>query len=350
MLFNDGVNTGNPISSKNAKDFNLTGVESSSVLITVSCGSQSYSFNATPYDGIVPIRIGEILRSLRPLAFGSFPSSDANAAVPEVTLTAEGEEDTDPTPWVKKVFHGGYADVAYQGLVNNSYWWTWRGQISRTYMHGKEFIAALFMAGSSSVSFSVTAKINFTDGTSQTKTIQSFTIASGTPKFYLFDVSYTRIAALVSSSGKQIASYDIGGTSKYAHRYIVHDRDENVKVFVFRNGLGVFDTIYSSGEVSEGLDYDLQTVVSGRVEAEISNNSRESISVKSGYLETAEEKGLWADFFLSDERYVWDGAALRKIVLDEVSQDNIFRKSSTASFKFHYSKEPEGRYYEKHAL
>lgn len=350
MLFNDSVNTGNPISSKNAKDFNLTGVESSSVIISVTCGSQAYSFVATPFAGVVPIRIGEILRSLRPLAFGTIPTGDANAAVPAVTLTAEGEDDADPTPWSKNVFHGGYAEPAYPHLVDNTYWWTWRQQISRTYKHGKEYLAALFVAGSSAKAFSVTAKINYTDGTSQTKTIQSFTVPSGTQKFYIFDVSYSRVAALDTAVGKVIESYDIGGTSKITQRYVVRDADGNVRTFLFRNSLGLFDTIYSEGEFSEGIEYNTQTFVSGREESESVNDSRESISVKSGYLETIEEKNLWADFFLSDERYAWDGGTLRKIVIDEVQQENIFRKSSAASFSYHYAKEPAGRYMEKHAL
>lgn len=350
MIFNDGVNTGNPISSKNAKDFNLTGVVSSSVLITVACGSQSYSFTATPFGGVVPIRISEILRSLRPLAFDAIPSGDSNAAIQEVTLSASGDQDTDPTPWTKKVFHGGYSDSAYQHLMDNSYWWTWRRQISPTYKHGKELIAALFVSETGSTTFNVTAKINFRDGTSQTKTLQSFSVNQGVPKFYLFDVSYARIAALVSSSGKEIASYDIGGTSKLAQRFVVHERDERARVFLFRNSLGLFDTVYSAGDFSEGVDYEVQTFVSGREESESSNHSRESISVNCGYLETIEEKDLWADFFLSDERYIWDGTVFRRIVVSEVQQDNIYRKSSTASFKFRYSREPEGRHIEKRSL
>lgn len=350
MQFSDSVNIQNPISSKNAKDFNLTGVQSSSVQITVVCGSQSYSFHATPYQGKVPIRISEILRSLRPLAFAAIPTGDANAAVPAVTLSATGASDTAPTPWTKKVFHGGYEDSAYQHLVDNSYWWTWRRQISRTYKHGKEFIAALFMPGNSSTTFSVTARINFTDGSYTNKTLQSFSVSTGNPKFYIFDVSYDRIAELVSTSGKEIASYDIGGTSKLAQRYVVAESDPNVKVFLFRNSLGLFDTLYTEGKYVEGVSYGIKTFVSGRTESESLNDSRESISVNSGYLESMEEKDLWADFFLSDERYIWDGSNFRKIVVDDVQQDNILRKSSIASFSFHYATEPAGRYYEKHAL
>lgn len=344
MQFVDNINP-NPVSSRNAADIVLSGINTASkVSITISRNySQFFTFTAEPYLGSVKIRLSDILRSIRPLAFLAPPAEDTMADAETVTISASAAGETSPTPWSRTVFHGGYDTALYAPLMS-SYWWTWRDQKCRTFLEGKEYLGALFL--SSTHVIYVEAK--FSDGTTDDAQLYAVSAVAG-KVFAEIDVSASRIAGLFPT--KQLVSYTVYRQgNQYGQAYEVSPLRPQ-RVFVFRNSLGLFDTVYATGRVNDGLNRDIKTFIGEDRRENISDNdSRERISVNSGRIDTRGERTLWNEFVRSTDIWEYKAGTMRKIVLDNVDMKMAERLSASVSFEFHYSEEPAGNGFVKSAL
>lgn len=342
MQFVDNINP-NPLASRNAEDITLSGITASKVNITVAVlNGSNFSFVAEPYQHMLKIRLSDILCSLSLQPFGGLPNTanTENWEAPKtVSIAAAATGESSPTPWSRKAFEGGYDQSLHSALMG-SYWWTWRDQRCRTFVDGKELLGALFL--SQNVSIKVVA--TFTDGTTGTKT---FTVpgASGSDNFVVFDVSYSRIAAQFS---KTIVSYNVyRGNSQYPQVYEVsHLRPR--RIFIFRNSLGLFDTVYAMGTITKGTERDVKTFIGeDRAENISDNDSRESISVNSGHIDSSGERTLWEEFVHSKDVWEYASGTFKKIVVDEFDMKMPEYKSASMTFKYHYSLRPSGNGYEK---
>ena len=345
MQFVDNINP-NPVSSRNAADIVLSGINTASkVSITISRNySQLFTFTAEPYLGSVKIRLSDILRSLRLLAFQTPPAEESAMEDAEtVSITADAAGETEPTAWTRTVFHGGYDAALYTPLMN-SYWWTWRDQKCRTFLEGKEYLGAIFSSGSHIIYVDAT----FSDGTTDNSQLYAVSALSRTV-FIVIDVSASRIAALFPT--KQLVSYTVYRQgNRYGQTYEVSPLRPQ-RVFVFRNSLGLFDTVYATGRVNDGLNRDIKTFIGEDRRENISDNdSRERISVNSGRIDTRGERTLWNEFVRSTDIWEYKDGAMRKIVLDNVDMKMTERLSASFTFEYHYSEEPAGNGFVKSAL
>lgn len=338
------------ISSRNAEDIRL-GVDSGDVTLAISHnGPQVYQFNPVPNRRLVYVRLSEILRSIRPQAFANPQAIDilGFADIHSVTITASDSLSTETL--TKKVFDGGYEAGAYADLVAGTHFWTWRDQISRTYRSGAEYIGGLrnVQAG---VECCIYADLHYSDGSEASVKIFSHTPLASGHIFCAANVSYSQVYN--PASGKELLWYDVRteDPNSYKHRFLVSD-SALAKCFVFRNTLGLFDTVYALGQVSGSVDGETLTFIGGvrsevKMETEIWNGYRERIEVNTGPQETPGEKMLWEDFFKSDERYVYEDGELRRIVVDKVNLKLIKRKGSSSTFTYHYAEDPKGHWREE---
>lgn len=345
MIFTDPNNPAQ-VASRNAVDISLSEITSSKVTIKISTGpapnrlTLKASFQAEPYNGSLTIRLSDILRSLRLLPFGGLPNTgrmDNWEMLDVVSISAEAADETAPEPWKRRAFEGGYDPSMHSALVN-SYWWTWRDQVCRTFRDGKELLGALFTTATATVSVRIVA--TFTDGTAG-ENILVVTASPGGDVFAVIDVSYSRVEAMFQ---KEIASYKVYRSgSQYPQVYEVSSLRPR-RTFVFRNSLGMFDTVYALGRISDGGNRDVKTFIrSDRSEIVSDNNSRERIHVNSGSIDTKGELALWTEMLLSSEQ-VWEynAGTYRQIVIDDFEMKLPQGVSGSVTFEYHYSEQPYG--------
>ncbi len=344
MNFVDTVNP-NPLASRNAADITLSGITAAKVDITVALQSSgSISFAAEPYGGQLRIRLSDILRSFKVFAFQAPPVLSAGAtagATPRtVTITAAASGESSPEPWSRTVFEAGYKTTLHTALMT-SYWWTWRDQVCRTFVDGKEYLGALASNSREAVRIVAT----FQNGTTSSVSLYGFERNS----FGLIDVSYDKVSELFP--GKTPISYKVyRGNSDYPQVYEVSQLKPR-RTFVFRNSLGLFDTVYATGHISTGADRDVKTFIGEDREENISdNNSRERIYVNSGHIDTKGERMLWDEFVHSADAWEYEGGTFRKIVVDKFDSKLLEGASATLTFEYRYSAEPAGGGYAKEAI
>lgn len=347
MNFVDTINP-NPLASRNAKDIFLQDITASRVDITVAeQSSASFSFAAQPYSGQLRIRLTDILRSLKIQAFQVPPETEAGvaavAAAKTVTISASAAGETSPAPWVRTVFDGGYERGLHTALMDD-FWWTWRDQVCRTFLEGKEYLGALVQSGQESIR--VTAR--FADGTTGQATFGAIDARSGA-KFGIIDVSYTRISEIFP--GKTVMSYKVyRGASSYPQAYEVSSLRPR-QTFIFRNSLGLFDTVYAMGRISDGIERDVTTFIGGdRIEGISENSSREHIYVNSGRIDTSGGRTIWNEFLHSEDAWEYNSGHLRKIVVDQFDVKMQRGISASITFEYHYSEEPAGNGFTKAAI
>lgn len=341
MQFVDNINP-DPLASRNAEDITLTGITADTVSLTVKrAGTAVCTFAAEPYSGALRIRLRDILNSVLPYEIQTPPQDYGDAELGTVSIEAAATGSTAPTPWSRTAFRSGY-DNSFHSALMGSYWWTWRDQRCRTFPGGKEYIGALFSSGTTQVKVLAT----FSDGTTSQQTLCSVIVGTGKKKFAVMDVSVETVAELFP--GKAIMSYKIQrGGSAFAQVYEV-SRLPFRKAFVFRNSLGLFDTVYATGRISDGATRDVKTFIGEDRSENISDNSsRERIYVNSGHVDTRGERTLWDELVFSLDVWEWTGGKLRKIVIDTFDYKLQQGFSDSLNFEYHYSAAPSGRGFEK---
>lgn len=343
MQFVDEINP-NPLASRNAADIRLTGIDASIVSIKVKRGDSVVStFLTEPRGHVLKIGVYDILNSILQYAFTQPPTAYGDAAAEVISLEASAVSETSVT-WSRTAFRAGY-DGAFHTALMNSYWWTWRDQKCRTFANGKEFLGALFSSGQTQVKVTAT----FSDGTSSTAVLRTVTVGTSEKKFAVIDVSYNTIATLFPT--KVVETYKvIRGNSAYAQEYKV-SRLRPRRTFVFRNSLGLFDTVYATGVISDSATRDVKTFIGAdRAENVSDNSSRERILVNSGHVDTRGQRALWDELVFSPDVWEYDAGTLRKIVIDTFDYKLQQGVSDSLTFEYHYSVASAGRGYEKSAI
>lgn len=341
MQFVDNINP-NPLASRNAADISLTGIDVSTVNITVKyLGTTVCTFVAEPHSNALTIRLPDILSSILRPYFQEPSGLLSTAELGAVSIEAYNRQATSPTPWSRMVFPAGYDSALHTALMN-SYWWTWRPQRCRTFASGKEYIATILSSGTTPVYVEAT----FSDGTTDEEMLHNIGVGDGKKLFAVIDVSYSRIAALFPD--KSIVSYKVRRSgSAYSQIYEVsHLRPR--RVFVFRNSLGMFDTVYATGNISDGASRDIKTFIGAdRAEGISSNDSREKIYVNSGHIDTSGERTLWNEMMLSEDVWEYVSGNFRKIIIDAFDMKLLEAASASMTFEYHYAKKPAGNGYTK---
>lgn len=341
MQFVDNINP-NPLASRNAADITLQAPNVSKVNILVTAGEDSFAFDVEPYSGVLKIRLADILNSILQPIFLNPSHNSRTALIPEVSILATAlPQRTDSATWSRLAFLAGY-DKAFHDSLMGDYFWTWKDQVCRTFASGKEYLAAIFHDESTAIEVEAT----FSDGSISTETPITITASDEEYKIAIFDVSPQVIEEMFP--GETVVSYKIQkGGSVYRQAYEI-SRRKPTRTFIFRNSLGVFDTVYATGRISDGATFDVKKFIGeDRAENISNNNSREHIYVNSGYIETRGERALWNDLALAADAWEYSDGAFRKIVIDKFDMKLQRGLADSLTFEYHYSEAPTGTGYEK---
>lgn len=340
-----------PLFTRDAQDVNLVAASADPVDVAVSSGGLSWTVPVTPVltggRYLAPLRMREILASVAlPLGLQDPGTVD----VPMVTLSA-GDASMS-----FRAIRGAAAGKTPAQLAGH--WLSWRDQISKTFTWGRErltFLAGLDLLGWRSGSYSVSAKVYFQDADPVMLTLTSGTLQAGC-QFVTVDASFAAIAARVSGiPAAWDISYAFSGTDSggvavsvegYPLRLVVARADVRVKEFVFCNGFGVEDRVYSSGRSNPKLEGTSVAFLNGGEESELRNDAEEGREVYSGYLGSARESALWLDFLKAYDRRILLNGIPEKIVVDSQETDLQDNAIGSVKFTYHLACLDAGRYFQ----
>ncbi len=341
-------NTGAVVWSRTAGDILLTGGPSapnSTILFRILLnGSEAAAFELTAVSGMVNLKFREILEAILPLNDMLF-SGRSTRYSNTVAIQASANDNTVTTaPMV--CFRGG-SDEESPAFPHTSHWLTWKPQETSTWPWAREQLSCIVP---SSTSVSVSAKVYFAYHTPVTVTVATFSSQSDT-SIGTVDCSPSVIEGLANVSNDTMVAYDVYTGNVMAHRFVVRPTRIRGREFLFRNSLGVWDTVFASGDVSRETGMAVSTVVIDSEETEIANAAVERFKVQTGSIRERRMMDQWQDFFRTTERFVLlQGDTPRRIVVDAVEPDMTEHALASALVTYHYAKAFTGRYYNDSAL
>ena len=312
-----------------------------------------FGFAAREYNGKYTLQLSEVLKAL-----------ESNTTAPEVPdggyLKRSPEEltiqfylngilDTTRTiRWIPGYCKANTDDM--QRLFNSGYWWTMRPQTAYTLPWSREILQLALPANADEVDIYV--DIHFAEYGKKRLLYKSVRPEGTEPEFVAIDVSYKYIEALAFQSeyvDGHILAYDVTGVSggeedlPIGQRFVVAPKDRNIRGWYFRNSLGAFDTVYSFGSVTRALESEVKTFSANMKELEVSNISKETFSIDTGYIKNQKELNLWYEFLRSTERYaILSNNEISRIIVDESDSKKTLNEVGSITFRCRMSEEVEG--------
>lgn len=336
--------------------------------ILVSVGDTEYTFKSTAVGGSLTLRLRDILRNFdTPLFSHEDVDGLLHQKMPGVGVIAVYTED-ESSSWTGFCVFGGCHrpgdEVA--ALASGKYWWTFRPQSALTYKFSKEYLAMARPAdGGADVRLDLTLHFATAGKVSAVwyERIAPDATIEGRPSIVVIDCSYAVIRAKADGLGyadDTLLAYDIAGTDAdnpstfdmpVGQRFIVARNDSRVRGWLFRNSLGMLDTVYSWGDVTRDVNSEMTTFKTLRTTRELDNFSEEVWSADTGYIDKKELLQLWYEFFRSKERYaILSDGTVTEIVVDEIGAEHQVGQTGNMSFKCRLSKEIEGYDFTKGVL
>ena len=365
------------IFSKNAFPLTLSEIEGLSVTITVSYKAETYTMTLTPdKNGKIELDLQGILRSLAPSITDAqvLYANMRNLNTYRVQITASSDYDEECSFSFLAIDGGIDTNPAQDEVLNT--WLTWRPEVSKTYTPAYEELSVILnpnavdgiASDSQLFRHRVLAKVYLNTGEDiEIELADGMLTQEG--GFYLrsVNVSLEIVADALHNlyseyDASNILAYDVYGLycklddtvlmtdAPAAQRFIVRPAKSDLRCFLFRNSLGVFETVCSTGAVTRIITPDVATFITGRSESELVNKSRPSFKVNTGSLDSSDMVNLWQDFFLSGERYLVSGLKLEKIIVDEGKSEAKLRSLSDMEFTYHLATQPAGRFRRKNTL
>ena len=365
------------IFSKNAFPLTLSEIEGLSVTITVSYKAETYTMTLTPdKNGKIELDLQGILRSLAPSITDAqvLYANMRNLNTYRVQITASSDYDEECSFSFLAIDGGIDTNPAQDEVLNT--WLTWRPEVSKTYAPAYEELSVILNpnavdgidSDSQLFRHRVLAKVYLNTGEDiELELADGMLTQEG--GFYLrsVNVSLELVADALHNlyseyDASNILAYDVYGLycklddtvlmtdAPAAQRFIVRPAKSDLRCFLFRNSLGVFETVCSTGAVTRIITPDVATFITGRSESELVNKSRPSFKVHTGSLDSSDMVNLWQDFFLSGERYLVSGLKLEKIIVDEGKSEAKLRSLSDMEVTYHLATQPAGRFRRKNTL
>ncbi len=367
-----GVNSGEVVFSRIAPNLVVTGIPSGyplEVSLTyeerqmklTSLGYHSTTetktqrFTAQAYSGSYIFNLREVLMSLEPITEIDHTIHDTTTSqFPQeltVNFSAGSQSQSILIRWIPGYFGGNTEDKTK--LFNAGFWWTLRPQNSYTYNGFIETLQLAVTTGSTRPEIKIYADIHFATSGKKRVTVDTITPAANKTALRInINVSPHIIENLAISAGyenDQILAYDIicniDGEDNVltGERYILAPKNRNIRGWYFRNSLGAFQTVYSSGQCERALESETKTFIADRRELEIENISKETFSVDTGYIKNRQELNSWYEFLRSTERYIiLSEHEIARIIVDESDSKKTIGEAASISFRCRMSKEAEG--------
>ena len=334
--------------SLSAKDIFLQGVSGSFVAFTVQLdGNSVTSFDLIPINGEISISLRDLLEAILPSETGLNPMFSAMAArsgAHSVSISAVDNLGNTASMSLT-CFKGGIDESAGNSKITR--WLSWKPQVSQTFPWGRELLSLLLMPGYSSTQVKVT--IYYLYHSPEVVTLAAApTVVNSKPCIWNYDCSYETVSALGTYSEEDtIVAYDITMGTLPRRRFVIGPTDKRGREFIFRNSMGVLDTLFTSGVVNLENESNVATFMNGNKETELFNDFTARQKVSTGLLQREREIiGLY-DFLRSNERYVLaPGDIARRIVVDGVESDISLGQPSGTSITFHLADGFTGAYYE----
>lgn len=322
------------------------------IRITHNGASTTYDINVNPSTKTCTIALREILRALEPNTIAQTIPASASPWIEtfpdEITMEILIDGEVGGS-WRGRFIPGFCKDSdVLQMLLNEQYWWTFRKQTAHTYRFSREYLTTgiePYLEGHE-------IHIVFHFKNNGKKDIIWEPSHDPSAHKETFDVSYRRIRQIADTMGyadDEIIAYDVYGSTSsgsdrpIGQRFIVAPNNRKVRGFFFRNSLGAFDTVYSTGEISRAIESECKTFIASREELEISNLSHEVIKVDTGYIAAKAELNLWYEFLRSAERYAINSdGSISRIIVDGSDSEKTLSEAGSLNFRFRMSIENEG--------
>lgn len=337
--------------------------------IIVSVDGTEYTFRSTAVGGSLKLRFSDILRHFETPLFSheDMASGFFRVKMAGISVIAAHTED-DLSSWTGFCVFGGChrPDDEIEALAAGKYWWTFRPQSALTYKFSREYLAMARPAdGAADVRIDLTLHFATAGKVSAVwyERITPDATIEGRPSIIAVDCSYRVIRAKADELGyadDTLLAYDIAGTDAdnpttsdmpVGQRFIVARNDSRVRGWMFRNSLGMLDTVYSWGDVTRDVNSETTTFKALRTTRELDNFSEEIWSVDTGYVDKKGLLQLWYEFFRSKERYaILSDGTVAEIVVDEIGAEYQVGQTGNMNFKCRLSKEIEGYDFTKSVL
>ena len=348
--------------SRNRREIVVSGISDSSRFeVTISSGERSYDFVAKPFGGTYRMQLADIMTALEGNEYmPAVPPGGMLVKYPE-TVHIEFREtpELSLSPTVKSCDISWFPGFCPENLISQmrgaAFWLTVKNQSSMTYSWSKEVLAVMASAGSSVGSINIKAALHLEKAGKVVVPYLSIPSESAS-RIVFIDCSYHSIENMAVSNGysdDRILAYDIYGLSgtkqmPLGQRFIVAPDNRDIRAWHYRNSLGGFDTVYSSGTLQRAIDSEAKTFRAEGKEIELTNESSETYNVDTGYIRNTGDLNSWYELLRSSERYVIqrDGSAVR-IVIDSSDSKKTVGDLGSISFKCRFAEDANGYAFEK---
>lgn len=340
----------------NAKDIRYSC--SGPLQLAVTAGVMQYEFKMDPILGEVRVPLRQLLSALR---VPSINISESRHAITAVYIVDQDE--VDPAHQVELTVMPGRIGCRQEDVYDElmSKFATWRPQVCKVCKWGKD---RMYIIVPDSVDNNIPSNLTvrgrlkaYTDVGLLTDNY-FFTFSNANGDILSISSDYSTVESVLKHKNPdldfgEIIAYDINfywvddGTvhESAAQRFVLARSRSDWRQFIFRNNLGVFDALYSTGSFSDVPEYDIIQFRNNEVDNEISNNVSQIFEVNTGRINDELERRMWKEFFESDERYILspDNQTPRRIVLDDVICEHTLRQNNVATFRFHFAEPDSGR-------
>lgn len=349
-----GPNKNEIVFSRTTRDIVVTGIPSGPLFeVYFVYEDRRFGFEARAYNGTYTLHLSEVLKALESNTLAPDVPDGGCLTIYPKTLTIEfllGEEleASHEIRWIPGYCKANADDL--KQLMNSGYWWTMRPQTAYTLPWSREILQLALPAGSGEVDIYV--DIHFAEFGKKRLLYKTVRPDGADPEFIAIDVSYKHIEALAFMSeyvDGHILAYDVTGVSggkedlPIGQRFIVAPKNRNIRGWYFRNSLGAFDTVYSFGSVTHAIESEVKTFTANMKELEISNISKETFSIDTGYIKNRQELNLWYEFLRSTERYaILSNNEISRIIVDESDSKKTLNEVGSITFRCRMSEEVEG--------
>ena len=349
-----GPNKNEIVFSRTTRDIVVTGIPSGPLFeVYFVYEDRRFGFEARAYNGTYTLHLSEVLKALESNTLAPDVPDGGCLTIHPKTLTIEFHldeelETSQEIRWIPGYCKANADDL--QQLMNSGYWWTMRPQTAYTLPWSREILQLALPAGSGEVDIYV--DIHFAEFGKKRLLYKTVRPDGADPEFIAIDVSYKHIEALAFMSeyvDGHILAYDVTGVSggkedlPIGQRFIVAPKNRNIRGWYFRNSLGAFDTVYSFGSVTHALESEVKTFTANMKELEISNISKETFSIDTGYIKNRQELNLWYEFLRSTERYaILSNNEISRIIVDESDSKKTLNEVGSITFRCRMSEEVEG--------
>lgn len=340
----------------NAKDIRYSCSEP--LTLVVSVGQDVFSFGMDPIIGEVRVPLKQLLSALKVPSIGI---SERTHPITAVSISDSDEEDPADTVSLKVI--PGRIGCTQEDVpdVLTTRFATWRPQVCKVCRWGADRMYAILGDDAHwplPANLTVYARLRaYTDaGLLEDKEFQSVADAKG--KIIRIPCDYATVESILQHETHdldfgEITAYDISfywieGDIEHesaVQRFVLARSRSDWRQFIFRNSLGVFDALYSTGSFKDIPEYSIVQFTNNEVDSEIDNHVSRIFEVNTGRINDELERQMWLEFFGSDERYMvspYDSTP-RRIIVDEVECKHTLRQSNTATFRFHFAEPDAGR-------